>query len=660
MKQLGRKKVNIKRRKVIVALSFVLLMTLGLSPRAEDLDYGDDCTLAEPIDPNGTVVEGILSDTSDQDWFSFTAVADGFYEMTLLSQSGWKYMNVYGPDGCPESLQSITSLTAETGTTTQEVFIQTAGTYYILVYADSGLYRVSVNLLDTCPSDTHPDTCDNPAILIVDDPPVNDCITDFGMDEDWFTFATTVLHKYQVTLYRAMMNTDVVYDLYRSDCGVALSSGQTDSLTFVSLDGANYDLRVKSNSFNKEGYYELWVDDLGAVPDDYNNTCEGATPITTDGVKVEGRLQYQATLFTDEDWFSFTAVPDGFYEMTLLSQSGWKYMSVYGPDGCPGSLQAITSLTVDTATTTQEVFIHTAGTYYIAVHSGSGLYRVSVNLLDTCPSDTGPDTCDNPAILIVDDPPVNDCITDFGIDEDWFTFATSVLHKYQVNFYRPVNTDVIYGLHETDCGEQLYSTATSMTVIPFSDCNYDLRVRSNSFSQAGYYEIWVEDLGGVPDDHGNTYDTATPIPTTGVHTTGHTGQYSATIGPADDDWFSFTAAPGLYEIALYADGCGFMGSGPSTTLYLYALDEAHELQQITYFSAKGSTVTQSVSIDTAGTYYMGVHDGCGYYWVSVLAAEPQCGDPSHPYPTGDSNQDCVVNLVDFAMFATHWLEDNRP
>ena len=78
MKRLRGKKVN-------MALSFVLLMALGWSARAEEPDYGDDCTLAEPIDPNGTVVEGIL-DTGDQDWFSFTAVAEGFYEMTFLSQ----------------------------------------------------------------------------------------------------------------------------------------------------------------------------------------------------------------------------------------------------------------------------------------------------------------------------------------------------------------------------------------------------------------------------------------------------------------------------------------------------------------------------------------------------------------------------------------------
>ena len=35
---------------------------------------------------------------------------------------------------------------------------------------------------------------------------------------------------------------------------------------------------------------------------------------------------------------------------------------------------------------------------------------------------------------------------------------------------------------------------------------------------------------------------------------------------------------------------------------------------------------------------------------------PQCGDPNHPYPLGDLNQDCRVNLLDLAILALHWLE----
>jgi hypothetical protein len=39
---------------------------------------------------------------------------------------------------------------------------------------------------------------------------------------------------------------------------------------------------------------------------------------------------------------------------------------------------------------------------------------------------------------------------------------------------------------------------------------------------------------------------------------------------------------------------------------------------------------------------------------------PQCGDQNHPYPSGDLNQDCSVNLLDLAIFALNWLECTAP
>ncbi len=667
-------------RKVLF-LAAVLFMALSLSAWAEEPDYGNDCNSAEPIDPNGTIVEGILSDTSDQDWFSFTASADGLYEIAFLSQSGSKNLYVYGPDGCPDQLQQIVGFDASTGTVTNEVFIESAGTYYIKIYYSTGLYRVSVNLVSQHLIDTYPDTCTSPAALIVDDPPMYDGITDYGIDEDWFTFATSILHKYQVNFYRPL-NSDAVYDLYRSDCGDALSSGRTGSITFVSLDGANYDLRVKSSSFNKEGYYEIWVDDLGEVPEDYNNTCDGATPIPTDGTEVEGRLQYTADLFSDADWFSFTASADGLYEMTFLSQSGTKYMYVYGPDGCPDALQQIVYLSADTGTVTNEVFIESPGTYYIQIPSGysTGLYRVSVAEVGTYPTDTYPDTCDDPCELVVDDPcgPVYDGITDYGIDEDWLTFATDVLHKYQVSFYSPMNTDVVYGLHESDCGAQLYSGTASRTFVSWDAANYDLRVKSSSFNNEGYYEIWVDDLGEVPDDYGNSCDDATPIATNGTDVNGVL-DYTADFF-SDEDWFSFTApVTGTYQICIclwsqsateylevYGPNQSVSSQPPNVPweyLEVYGPNQCGPEQKIAEFNTSSyyPTPCKDISISNVGTYYIRVYrTRSGLYGVSVLSPVPQCGDPDHPYPSGDMNHDCVVNFVDFAMIANNWLADTRP
>ena len=44
----------------------------------------------------------------------------------------------------------------------------------------------------------------------------------------------------------------------------------------------------------------------------------------------------------------------------------------------------------------------------------------------------------------------------------------------------------------------------------------------------------------------------------------------------------------------------------------------------------------------------------------IAYALPACGDPNHPYPVGDLNKDCHVNLLDLAIIASHWLECTAP
>lgn len=44
----------------------------------------------------------------------------------------------------------------------------------------------------------------------------------------------------------------------------------------------------------------------------------------------------------------------------------------------------------------------------------------------------------------------------------------------------------------------------------------------------------------------------------------------------------------------------------------------------------------------------------------TIILEPHCGDRNHPYPVGDLNHDCKVNLLDLLILASHWLEDNTP
>ena len=134
----------------------------------------------------------------------------------------------------------------------------------------------------------------------------------------------------------------------------------SNSITFVSWDGANYDLRLHSSSFIQEGYYEIAVEDLGIQPDDHGNTYDTATSINPNGDPVEGTLQYDAGWGTDEDWFHFTALDQGLYEMTMTSQSGYKYFDVYGLDN-GGQLELVASFWTTMAN--ENIFISQAGTY---------------------------------------------------------------------------------------------------------------------------------------------------------------------------------------------------------------------------------------------------------------------------------------------------------
>ncbi len=50
----------------------------------------------------------------------------------------------------------------------------------------------------------------------------------------------------------------------------------------------------------------------------------------------------------------------------------------------------------------------------------------------------------------------------------------------------------------------------------------------------------------------------------------------------------------------------------------------------------------------------------GYTLGAVRYQPTACGDALHPYPIGDLNLDCAVNLKDVAIIGLHWLECTRP
>ena len=59
------------------------------------------------------------------------------------------------------------------------------------------------------------------------------------------------------------------------------------------------------------------------------------------------------------------------------------------------------------------------------------------------------------------------------------------------------------------------------------------------------------------------------------------------------------------------------------------------------------------TVDT-GTGTPPIVDMGAYEYTAV------CGDADHPYPTGDLNSDCEVNMIDLAMLSEHWMECTKP
>jgi len=655
----------------IVKLAVLLVMTLAVPAYCEDPDYGNSRETAYPIDVNGTFLDGTLSSTTDTDWFSFTTKEAGVYRVKLQNLSGgYKGLEQHWLNelGDPEVL--IFATLASGLTLTEDVFISNAGPCWLRAYGyggGTGTYRVSVTELGAFPTDKYPDSCVSPAVLTVDAPPLDDAIGDGGLDEDWFRFPTDPLHKYQVVFTRAT-NCDAVFDLYDAYCGDRLLAGSYANRTFVSWYGGDYDLAVRSAGAVTEGYFTIEVKDLGDYDDDHGNSYDDATPIDVNADWVVGIIQYAVDYGSDEDWLTFTAKEAGLYRIKFHNQSGdYKNLIVYALDEL-GDLKEVTSyVTVQAGQTqTQDVFISSAGPCWLkalgyAPGRGLGTFRVSVTELGDFPIDTYPAFCVNPAILTVDAPALDDAIGDGGLDEDWFRFQTDTLHKYQITFTKASNCDAVFDLYDAYCGDRLLADrSTNSTFVSWYGDKYDLAARSMYAAIEGYYTVAVKDLGEWGDDHGNTYDDATPVDVNGAWVVGII-QYEADYG-SDEDWFRFTAQEdGQYQVRFHNQ------SGGPKSLIVYVLDAMDSLRPVTYFSCVpvGQTQTRDIPVSDGERYRLkadGCSGGMGTYRVSVspVSPWPRCGDAQHPYPPGDANRDCVVNFTDFAILADNWLVDNRP
>lgn len=102
-------------------------------------------------------------------------------------------------------------------------------------------------------------------------------------------------------------------------------------------------------------------------------------------------------------------------------------------------------------------------------------------------------------------------------------------------------------------------------------------------------------------------------------------------------------------LELYDDTCNFLAENDDCGVGLEScLTWTATYSGIHYIKVRTYGGSSEYCDDQGG----GPADCC----YDITATVAICGDPDHPYPIGDLNQDCRVDMPDFAIFAAHWLE----
>jgi hypothetical protein len=91
------------------------------------------------------------------------------------------------------------------------------------------------------------------------------------------------------------------------------------------------------------------------------------------------------------------------------------------------------------------------------------------------------------------------------------------------------------------------------------------------------------------------------------------------------------------------DTSGAVSSNGGTGLHTYGMKD------------KGTFLNSGWDFETVWT----IVEGQTYPYFQWQSSSPVLCQNSQPFPVGDLNSDCVVNLEDFVLFSSHWLEDLR-
>jgi hypothetical protein len=643
-----------KRSRFLCAWFLLVLAPLAV---AEDPDFGNDKTTAQTIATDGTQVYGELT-AGDTDFFTFATPGQSMYRIWMTNQNGnWKQIIVYQANEFGDLVQVISWWQNGNGGS-RTIFLDYNRPCYFQVTNDGGGYWLSVEALGTTAIDSFSNLCDFPTPIVVDADATAgtlDHSNPLEYDRDWFVFQTEPLHMYRIQMSR-VDNCDVYFEVYDAGC-LAIIGGTLDA-TVTSWYGENYKIYVRGSASMLGNYYTLKVTDLGLYPDDNQNTYDVATPIPTDGTRIDGTIQYNSTYHSDQDWFTFTPDAYGLYRLKLANSNGnWKQIELFQAD-IFGNLVLILNWWSNNDSQARIVHLEYPRPIYIRISGDGGNYAVFADYFGIYPPDNFSNSCQEPSEIGVNDQAIDGVLNHTTpYDEDWFVFHTEPLHTYRILLTRVDNCSAAFEVYPASCGAAVIGNSFDVTVTSWHGEDYKIRVNGSAASLGNYYTLQVTDIATQIDDFPNTPAEATTIRKDGQFVEGKIN-YNTTYG-SDQDWTTFIAGrDGQYEFSLHNL------DGNWKQFFLYSTNEVGQPIELTSFWTNNNTVTQSYSLK-AGKYYVRVHNEGGNYRLRVLSPEPRCGDLDHPYPLGDvsgpnGEKDCVVNIHDLAAMASTWLKCTNP
>ncbi|AQQ08550.1 hypothetical protein L21SP3_00334 [Sedimentisphaera cyanobacteriorum] len=215
-------------------------------------------------------------------------------------------------------------------------------------------------------------------------------------------------------------------------------------------------------------------------------------------------------------------------------------------------------------------------------------------------------------------------------DGDWFTFDAVSNHKYRIYHSDIDSANVRIDILDESCSSLLSNTHET-TYLPENGEDCRIRVESSvadRFKIGNYYQLVIEDLGYIADEHSDSFDFATPISPDSSTVSGSIDYLTGLNN--DEDIFVFDC-PGtrLYSFNYHADSTSLKRLKMYNVGYYDVLESFH------------SDAFSSIELDPNSSFEFSVEEP-GAVYLKIYTENSSIGDGEYHFsiedlgPIGDS------------------------